>query len=101
MENELIERVALAITRERRIIGGPLAIMMTPEYEARLARAAVEAMRELPKGVILAMETAVEDSIDSTTDTNCTYDIWDATTIANAVHRAMIDEVLSPAKQPA
>jgi hypothetical protein len=52
--------------------------------------ATLAGLRNLDRETIQAMETAVEDSIDSTSDSYCTYDVWDANTIANAVHRAML-----------
>jgi hypothetical protein len=64
----------------------------------RVFLAVLEAVREPGRGVIQAMETAVEDSIDSTSDTYGSYDVWDANSVANAVHRAAVDTLIEEAK---
>jgi len=89
--SEMVERVARALCVED---GHDPDVRLRWRSYVESARGAIEALRDLPRHVIGAMETAVEDSIDSTSDTEQSWDVWDANTVANAVHRAFIDAAL-------
>ena len=87
--SEMIERVAKAIWEAK----GSSQDVEAAFHE--MARAAIAAMREPTKHMLAKGETAVDNNIDSTSDTEGSYDIINRMGAAAGSWRAMIDAALA------
>jgi hypothetical protein len=91
---EMVNRVAYAI-------GQASDCHLTPENMTRLARAAIEAMREVTKEMVLAGDTELENCTDSSTgsdaDGNTHEYSWVHSDAPAKIWAAMIDASLARA----